>query len=117
MQAQSAKKLIDRTERNETENSLRNPNLATLEELNRVELEYDFTSNVRNAKEILLEAQQRLCYESMTYYCCIICDLNIVKNKTKFYKIEDEIINVSLQFLYFPFQFSLQLKFILNILS
>ena len=81
-------------ERREAEASLRDPTLASLEELLRVEAENDYRSHVRDEHEILLEAQSRLSYESMTYNCCVICEQDCVKKLTSFHKIDDDILLV-----------------------
>ena len=85
-------------EHREAEASLRDPTLATLEELLRVESENDFRSHVRNSTDILIEAQSRLSFESMTYNCCVICELNVVKNLTRFHEIDDDILFVRCTF-------------------
>jgi len=87
-------------ERREAEASLRDPTLATMEELLRVEAENDYRSHVRDEHEILLEAQSRLSYESMTHNCCLICELDCVKKLTSFYEIDDDILLVRYTFHY-----------------
>ena len=68
-------------EHREAEASLRDPTLATLEELLRVESENDFRSHVRNSTDILLEAQSRLSFESMTYNCLIFSEVSYAARK------------------------------------